>query len=487
MDIPQMRVYQANQAPVNPKNAYVLYWMTAFRRVQWNYSLDRAIWWTRELNKPLVIFEALRCGYDWASDRLHQFIVEGMAANAADLKDSPAMYFPYLESKHGAGKGLLAALSKNACCVITDDFPAFFLPRMVKKAAGDLNVLLERIDSNGLLPMREAGRSFATAYAFRRFLQKNLPERLIEHPSPDPFSNQKIPRLNKLPDAISKQWPKASKKILNAGQNVFSTLPIDHSVVPVDIRGGADVAEERLRNFLDERLGRYSALRNHPDHNVTSMLSPYLHFGHISAHRIFHGLMEYENWFFDRLPSKSRGSRSGWWQMSESAEAFLDQLITWRELGFNGCFYEPGDDLYKILPDWAIRTLVKHEKDKRPYVYNADILESARTHDLLWNAAQTELVREGRIQNYLRMLWGKKILEWTETPREALDIMVHLNNKYALDGRDPNSRSGISWILGLYDRAWGPERPVFGKIRYMTSENAARKLHLKKYMSRFNT
>ena len=189
----------------------------------------------------------------------------------------------------------------------------------------------------------------------------------------------------------------------------------------------------------------------------------------------------------NRLSQKTTGGRSGWWGMSEAAEAFLDQLVTWREVGFNMCLRREDYDRYDSLPDWALRTLKQHERDPRPYLYSLEDFENARTHDPLWNAAQIQLLREGGLHNYLRMLWGKKILEWTPSPRIALDTMIELNNKYALDGRDPNSYSGIFWVLGRYDRAWGPERSVFGKVRYMSSKNTARKLQLRNYLMKYGS
>ncbi|NLE37317.1 MAG: deoxyribodipyrimidine photolyase, partial [Pirellulaceae bacterium] len=190
-------------------------------------------------------------------------------------------------------------------------------------------------------------------------------------------------------------------------------------------------------------------------------------------------------WSPDRLSEKADGSREGWWGMGESAEAFLDQLVTWRELGVNFAVHhaEPAD--YDSLPDWALATLKKHARDRREHVYSLEEFERAATHDRLWNAAQTELVREGRMHNYPRMLWGKKILEWSASPRDAAEVLIELNNKYALDGCDPNSYSGIFWVLGRYDRPFGPERPIIGKIRYMSSRNTARKVRLKGYLKRF--
>jgi deoxyribodipyrimidine photo-lyase len=183
---------------------------------------------------------------------------------------------------------------------------------------------------------------------------------------------------------------------------------------------------------------------------------------------------------------KPNGKMTGFWNMNENAEAFLDQLMTWREIGFNMCSREKNYDRFESLPDWAQKTLEQHELDERPSVYSLEEFDQAKTHDPLWNAAQIQLKREGRIHNYLRMLWGKKILHWTASPRQALKIMIELNNKYALDGRDPNSYSGIFWVLGRYDRAWGPERPIFGKIRYMTSESTQSKFHVKHYVKQYS-
>jgi deoxyribodipyrimidine photo-lyase len=232
-------------------------------------------------------------------------------------------------------------------------------------------------------------------------------------------------------------------------------------------------------------LSAYDELRNHPDEEATSRLSPYLHFGHVSVHQVFRALAKQENWSARNLKQPATGSRSGWWGLGPSAEGFLDELITWREVGFNMAWQRDDFETYESLPEWSKATLAEHAGDRRPHLYTLEQFERGQTHDPLWNAAQAELVREGRIHNYLRMLWGKKILEWSPSPQEALQVMIELNNKYALDGRDPNSASGILWVLGRYDRAWGPERPIFGKVRYMSSQNTARKVRVKKYMEQF--
>jgi deoxyribodipyrimidine photo-lyase len=466
---------------------FVLYWMVASRRVTWNFALDRAVEWAEKVQKPLVILEALRCDYPWASDRMHRFVIDGMAENACQLECTDVLYYPYLELVPNAGKGLLAALAARACVVVTDEFPCFFLPRMVASAARQVAVLLEVVDSNCLLPMRQADRAYPTAYAFRRFLQKELPRHLMEFPKPNALSKAQLPKARPLPPGIMKCWPKASLRLLNSGESVLAGIPLDHGVPPVETRGGSTAAQALLRNFLRNKLPTYAEARNEPAQQATSELSPSLHFGHISAHQIFSEITTQEGWSPDHLAVRAMGSRSGWWGTIQATEAFLDQVITWRELGFNCCQMRKKYDQFESLPAWALKTLRQHARDDRSYVYTLEKFERADTHDPLWNAAQTQLIREGRIHNYLRMLWGKKILEWTRSPAKALEIMVELNNKYALDGRDPNSYGGIFWCLGRYDRPWGPERPVFGMVRYMSSENTARKFNVRGYIREYSS
>jgi len=253
------------------------------------------------------------------------------------------------------------------------------------------------------------------------------------------------------------------------------------------MRGGDQAGAERLAGFLAEDLSAYGAERNQPAHDRASRLSPWLHFGHVGAHQAVHAALDHAGWSPDRLATKVTGAKEGWWGTDPSTESFLDELITWRELGYVFCHHYPDTyDHYESLPTWARATLDLHAADPRPRTYDLSALDEARTHDPLWNAAQTQLRREGRIHNYLRMLWGKKILEWTRSPREALAVLIQLNNRYALDGRDPNSYSGIFWTLGRFDRPWAPERPIFGSIRYMSSDNTAKKMKVGPYIARYS-
>jgi deoxyribodipyrimidine photo-lyase len=485
LDVPEIRWRDVNAAPVHASRSYVLYWMIAARRTRANFALQRAVRWALDLKRPILVLEALRCGYPWASDRLHAFVLEGMTDNAAAFAQHQVTYFPYVERHPDDGKGLLDALGRHAAVVITDDYPAFFLPAMVARAGAQLDVRLEAVDSNGLLPLRSADRAFTTAYSFRSFLRKHLAEHLERFPLEDPLADAKFSAPATVPPDIAARWPPATDLLRKIPETVAS-LPIDHGVPAIaQTRGGTSAAHQALMSFMTRRLDSYRLHRNEPERDATSGFSPYLHFGHLSAHEIFAALMTRERWTTRRIRTGAGGKRDGWWGASANAEAFLDELITWRELGFNMCSQRPDYDRYESLPDWAQATLKLHASDPRPALYTPEQLEQGQTHDPLWNAAQMQIVREGRIHNYLRMVWGKKILEWSPSPQQALDVMIHLNNKYGLDGRDPNSYSGIFWVLGRYDRPWGPEREIFGTIRYMSSQNTARKVSVKDYIRRY--
>ena len=483
---PGTRVRTLTDLARNPDGTHVLYWMVGFRRPRWNFALQHAAAHAAELDQPLVILEALRVGYPWASDRFHQFVLDGMRANAKHFATKNVIYYPYVEPAEGNGRGLLAALAKGASVLVSDDYPTFFIPKMQESAASRMNIRFELVDSNGLFPIRAANKVFSRAFDFRRYLQRELPQHLDARPLPDPLEGLR-PITPKALDALlagaRANWEPAANDVL-AGQTLES-LPIDHSVGAVDLEGGFEAGERHMEQFLSNGIDRYAADRNHPDKDATSGLSAWLHFGHVSTHQLFDELTQNEGWDPGRLATNTKGSREGWWGMSENAEAFIDQFVTWRELGFNMSAQRSDYDRYESLPEWARNTLDRHQSDPHPHLYSLEQLEGSDTHDPIWNAAQTELRETGRLQNYLRMLWGKKILEWSHTPRDALAAMIELNNKYALDGRDPNSYSGIFWVLGRYDRAWGPERPIFGKIRYMSSENAKRKLRMADYLGRF--
>jgi deoxyribodipyrimidine photo-lyase len=483
-DLSKIRIRALNNAVLNPAGDFVLYWMNAQRRTRWNLALEHAAAIARKLDKPLLVFEGLRAGYPHANRRHHSFIMDGMRANSLALKETAASYAPFIESRAGEGKGLIKALSEQACCVVTDDHPGFFYPRMLAKAATQCAVPLEAVDSCGLYPIYATERRFLRAYDFRRHLQKVLPEHLKLSLKESPI-HQELPGLSLDAVAAFKHWELADRALSADSNEFLSSLPIDQSVQEANTTGGHAAGSAVLEEFAREGLKTYKEDRNHPDEDGTSGLSPYLHYGHLGAHQVFESIIKREDWSINRISPISNGAREGWWQMSPSAEAFLDQVITWRELGLQRSARKGAEETLSDAPAWALKTLDEHRDDERSYTYSLEEFESAQTHDELWNAAQQQLLQSGTIHNYLRMLWGKKILHWTESPEEAFKVMLHLNDKYALDGRDPNSFTGILWVLGLHDRPWGPERPIFGKIRYMASMNTRKKLHVKEYIKRW--
>lgn len=457
--------------------------MIAARRTRFNFALQRACELAQAHAKPLLIFEPLNAGYPFACDRFHAFVLDGMRANRDGCAAHGITYYPYVEPQTGDGRGLLRALAERALAVVTDWYPTFILPAVVAAGAARSPVRLESVDTNGIIPVQDHGRAYPTARGYRGFVQKTLRRYLGEFPLEDPFAPLQTQRSKvAAPANVLKRWPAADLERTNV--ELTAHLPIDHTVGSVRRTGGWPAATDTLAAFLKHRLARYAADSNNPDADVTSQLSPYLHFGHISAHEVFARTMTHEKWTSRKLTKTRAGARDGWWGTSPGAEHFLEQLVVWRELGFNGAAWTPGFESYETLPAWARATLGAHLDDPRPHIYSLEQLEAAETEDRIWNAAQTQLRREGWFHGYMRMVWGKKILEWSRQPTDALDAMEWLMHKYSLDGRDPVSYLNFGWVLGRYDRPWF-ERPIFGTVRYMTTDSARRKFKLREYLARY--
>lgn len=478
------RIRVANAAPLRPGRELVLHWMAASRRVRFNPALERAVALARELGRPLVVLEVLRCDEPHASDRLHAFALQGMADVARGLAGR-ALHHPHVEPARGAADGLVLALAARACAVVADDFPVPEAARALEDVARRADVRVEAVDGCALVPFRLAGRDFPTAHGYRRHLQRTLPRFLDLLPAADPLARARLPRLARLPAAIARRWPAAPPDDLARPARLLARLPIDHGVPAAPARGGSAAAGARLRRFLERGLPRYAEDRASPDAEAASGLSPWLHFGHLSSFEVVRAVLEREGWGPHLLAPRADGARAGWWGLSPGAEAFLDQVVTWREVGLVTAAHLADPRAYGSLPAWARATLDRHARDTRPARYGRAELEGARTHDPIWNAAQRQLVAEGTIPNALRMIWGKRFLDWTRAPEEALAEALHLNDRWALDGRDPNSVSGVTWCLGRYDRPWGPERPVFGTVRYMSSERMAKKVALRRWLARW--
>ena len=367
MRAPENRVRALNELPVSPKGKFVLYWMTSARRPLYNFGLEHAVALAKQYKVPLLVLEALRVAYPWASVRLHDFVLAGMADNLAHFVKTNAIYYPYLEPTPGAGSGLLAALSESASAIVADDYPAFFLPHMVSAAAAKVAVRMEAVDSNGLLPISAAdGRTFQTAYSFRRFLQQQLPSELGRVPQKDPLKGVALAPLEKLPAGIAKRWPALTQTKLQRRAALLAQLPLDQDVQAVTLyQGGFVRGAKEVRSFIKQRLPQYSDGRSHPDSGASSGLSPWLHFGHVSSHQILAELMKAEDWDGHPRGKTRNGTREGFWGLSAAAEAFLDELVTWRELGFNTCAALENYADYDSLPVWARETLEAHAKDPR--------------------------------------------------------------------------------------------------------------------------
>jgi len=491
------RIRVVNDKEVFTDGEYVLYWMIATRRFNYNASLEYAAKLAEKYDKPLLVIEEISTSHKFANDRITSFVIQGMVENISIFKEHNIRFIPWVETPLSGPMGLLKTLAKRACLVVTDDFPTYY-PLSATKAAGrSLDRKVIAVDSNGVFPMSWTSSAFSTAHSFRRFIHANFSRCQETWPQKIPINSDYDYSIDdELYQSIIEEcsvkippyeWLWRCSEGGSTGKKALSTIDIDHKVQPVrQAKGGRNTAAKKLAIFLKNRLFRYNIDRNNIEKPSVSGLSPWLHFGHISSIEIVGKILESEKWTPENITTSRKGAREGWWGLSAGVESFLDQIITWRELGFNNAYHNSNHNKYESIPEWAKLSLSEHSDDERMF-YTFEQIENAETHDEVWNAAQQELLQTGIIHNYLRMLWGKRILEWAQTPEQAVEWMIELNDKYALDGRDPNSYTGIFWVLGRHDRAWGPERAIFGKIRYMSSENTKKKLKLKPYLQQFRS
>ena len=431
-----------------PGDGPIIYWMSRDQRVQDNWALIHAVEIARSRKVPVAVVFTLARQYLGAAVRHYDFMIRGLQLVRADLARHR---IPFFILSGDPPKCIRAFARKHKVSAVVTDFSPIRLNRQWKdEVSKSIGVPLIEVDAHNVVPCTVASdkREFA-AYTFRPKIKRLLEEFLTgfpalrKHPYPWPGSDE------------SADW-----EFLLAYPKTGRLVP------PVDRpQPGGKNANKVLLNFLERRLNRYDALRNDPSEKFQSDLSPYLHFGQISAQRV---ALEIRRFSADQT----------------SVDAFLEELIVRRELSDNYCYYTPDYDSFAAFPDWAKATLDKHRKDRRKWTYPSQQFERAETHDRLWNAAQIELVHTGKMHGYMRMYWAKKILEWTESPEQALEIAVYLNDRYSLDGRDPNGYTGIAWSIGgVHDRAW-PERPIFGKIRYMSYDGCKRKFNIDAYINR---
>ncbi len=476
MPIDPLRLHASE--PVTPLAGgdFVLYWMQSTFRAHHNFALTHAIETANALGLPVLVYHGLRRDYPWANDRLHTFLLETVTDLVAAFVTRGIQYAFWLDEAQTPGvrwdepraarppgsaeeePSHLQTLADRAALVVTDFLPTFIHPRQLRGLRRKTSTPVVAVDSATVVPMRYFDRVHLTARGIRPHLMNALPTYLVEpeevaplvrRPVELPFTPT-VPTLSTIPALVAR-------------------CAIDHSVPPVPtIRGGTIAGRARLRNFLVTGLPRYAAERGDPNAPITSRLSPYLHFGNLSPHEVLLAV---------------RAADTGA-DAAKNIDKFVDEALIWRELAHNFCYFDTKHRTTSAIPVWAQVELDKHKEDPRPALYTDAELEGALTADPLWNAAQRQYLRDGFMHNYLRMLWGKAVLQWTPDAAAALRILEHLNNKYSLDGRDASTYAGIHWIFGKFDRPFY-RHPVYGTVRYMSLKAAKDKFDLPALLKRY--
>jgi deoxyribodipyrimidine photo-lyase len=423
----------------------VVYWMSRDQRVLDNWALLHAQEIAKEKDSPLAVVFCLNPKFLEATLRQYDFMIKGLQEVEENLNNLNISFFllegsPEIELPKFAKKNNLAAL-------VTDFSPLKIGRKWREKIAKETDCPLIEVDTHNIVPcFYVSDKQEFAAYTIRPKIKKLLPEFLTD-----------IPHLRHQEHTIKKEkidW-----------KSLYNKLDIDFSIKPVEwIKPGYKNGMKTFIDFINNKISDYNEQRNNPNLAQTSNLSPYLHFGHISAQRIAY---ETNNLI-----------------KNDKKDSFLEELIVRKELADNYCYFNQNYDNSQGFPNWAIESHKIHVKDKREYIYSKHSLETSKTHDPLWNAAQLEMVKTGKMHGYLRMYWAKKILEWTENPDDAVKIAIYLNDKYELDGRDPNGYTGIAWSIGgVHDRPWFTHK-IFGKIRYMSFNGCKNKFDVEEYINK---
>ncbi len=443
------RLNLINNRKFNKNGKYILYWMQQSHRVEENHALIYAIEKANKYNLPIIVQFCLVENYPEANLRHYTFMLEGLLEVKKKLED---LKIKFVFSLGDIPKEIIK-LGKEASIVVVDKGYLNIQKKWRAELCQSLEVPVVEVDTDLVVPVEIASdKEEYAAYTIRKKITRQLDDYLFSSTLP-------LPIISSLDLDIKSEKFDSLDDILNR-------VNLDTSLKKSPyFTGGYEKAIERLDDFIENKLDKYDTLKNDPSLDYTSTLSPYLHFGQISPIEI--GL---------------RVRNSG--KNKESIATFLEELIVRRELAFNFCYYNENYDNYKGLKaNWIYETLENHIGDKRLYTYTLEDFEEGNTHDIIWNACQKELIKSGDMHGYMRMYWGKKILEWTDTPKKAFEYAIYLNNKYALDGRDANSYTGIAWCFGKHDRPWF-ERDIFGKVRYMNDNGLRRKFDVDKYIEK---
>ncbi len=450
MLVDKKRLEKINEVELMEKD-FVAYWMQSSQRLEYNQALGYAVERANQLNQPLLVFFLLDSNYPEAEYGHFKFMLQGLQEIKDNFKDLGISF--YLIDYHNLED--FKKITARASLVISEKVYLKHLRQWKEKAAESLEVPFYLVESNLICPVEEVSQKEEyAAYTIRKKIN-GIRDKYLKEYQPQNLQNKSTVKLAERDLKLVDDFDLYLDKI-----NFEEKINYDKY-----FKGGYSQAKEKLSDFINNKLQDYDQKRNIPYLNYQSDLSPYLHFGQISAQEAALAALASEY----------------------NAEAFLEELIVRRELAFNFVYYNQNYDqsLKDILYDWAYETLLEHQSDQREYLYNYQQLEKAETHDQYWNAAQKEMLITGKMHNYMRMYWGKKILEWTAEPEIAYQWALKLNNKYSLDGRDPNSYAGVAWIFSKHDRAW-KERSIFGKVRYMNAAGLERKFEMEKYLSKIN-
>lgn len=457
-----LRGTRVNHKRTQPESEYVLYWMQSTHRFEENWALRFAILEADRLSKPLVIHQGLDPSYEHANDRIHSFVLH----NARELTRRAAtigLHYQFvLRRRRGDDRRVVDRLASRAALVVTDRFPTCGIAERTQRLADRVNCRVVAVESHGVVPSGAIEKEEYAARTIRPKLQKLLALALepVEERGPQRLVSASL--AASLRDTLGVEPLDLARADLPAE---IATCEIDHDVPPVALVSGLDAARRRLHDFCSGAMTDYSARRSDPnDLEGSSRLSPYLHFGQIASSEVARAALA--------SPHQAQ------------AEKFIDELVTWRELSLNFCLRNQHFGTLAGLPEWVHTTLTKHAGDVREATYTLEQFERAETHDELWNAAQRELVLSGVLHNVVRMLWGKTLILWSAHYADALAWLIHLNNKYSLDGRDPSSYGGIQWCFGKFDRPFY-NRPVMGLIRPMSIKRAREKWDTDRYVRRW--
>ncbi|MBN1989459.1 MAG: deoxyribodipyrimidine photo-lyase [Bacteroidales bacterium] len=442
--IDKQRVFNRNNRTSN--GGSVVYWMSRDQRINNNWALLYAIELANQNSAPVHVAFCLAPTFPNASIRHYQFMLNGlMEVEQSLLKKGIAFHL----LKGNPAKELTTFIRVNQIAMLVSDSDPLRIKQNWKEELDkQISIPHLEVDAHNIVPCRLASQKAEFgAYTLRPKIKKLLPQFLVDFPS--------LPKVIKASKADKTNW-----------DEVLNWLNPDISVAPISwLPPGERAAQLTLNMFITERLNGYAQQRNNPNLDAQSNLSAYLHFGQLSAQKVAIDVIK------ANAPETDKA-------------AFLEELIVRRELSDNFCLYNPSYDRFEGFHPWAQTSLNEHRADQREYLYSLYQLETGRTHDDLWNAAQLELVITGKMHGFMRMYWAKKILEWTATPETALAHAIYLNDKYSIDGRDPNGYAGIAWAIGgVHDRAWG-KRAIFGKIRYMNYQGCKRKFDVNSYIKK---